>query len=113
MISQKLSEVTPPASGSIDARTLYDRPNAVVVVITLEPGQSLKRHVTPVDVVFYVLKGTGVVEVGDERQTVTPDTLIESPKGIPHCWYNEGTETLRVLVIKAPRPTKATRFVGD
>jgi len=60
---------------SVDARNLYNRPEAMVSVICLNTGQSLKRHITPVDVAFYVLEGTGIVEVGDEKQEVTAHTL--------------------------------------
>ena len=98
---------------NVDARNLYNTPDAMITVITLEPGQSLKRHITPVDVVFYVLSGTGIVEVGDEKQTVGADTLVESPKDIVHCWYNESDEPLRFMVVKASRPTTETVFVGD
>ncbi len=90
---------------------LYDTPDAQAVHITLEPGESLKRHITPVDVFFYVLEGTGVVEIGEEKRVVSRDTLIESPKDIPHCWYNESDATFRVLVVKAPRPSTATKLL--
>ncbi|HER42896.1 MAG TPA: cupin domain-containing protein [Candidatus Eisenbacteria bacterium] len=96
----------------VDARNLYDRPEAMVTVITLQPGQSLKRHITPVDVAFYVLEGTGVVEIGEEKQRVSKDTLVESPKDIVHCWYNESGSILRFMVIKAPKPGKKTVFVS-
>lgn len=96
----------------VDARNLYNKESAMVTVITLSPGQMLKRHITPVDVAFYVLEGEGVVEIGDEKQTVTKDTLIESPKDIVHCWYNESKAPLKFMVIKAPKPTKKTVFVG-
>jgi len=95
----------------IDARRLYDEENAVAVHMTLAPGQSLRRHITPTDVFFYVLEGTGIVEVGDEREEVGEDTLIDSPSGIPHCWHNESDRTLRVLVVKAPRPTESTQIL--
>jgi len=98
---------------NVDARNLYNTPDAMITVITLEPGQSLKRHITPVDVAFYVLSGTGIVEVGDEKQAVDPDTLVESPKDIVHCWSNESNELLRFMVVKAPRPTAKTVFVDD
>lgn len=98
---------------NVDARNLYSTSDAMITVITLKPGQALKRHITPVDVVFYVLEGEGVVEIGEEKQAVSKDTLIESPKDIVHCWYNEGRELLRFMVIKAPRPTRKTVFVGD
>ena len=60
-------------------------------------------HITPVDVLFYVVEGEGVVEIGDESQKVGPDTLVESPARIPHRWYNEGPGTVRFLVMKVPR----------
>jgi len=31
--------------------------------------------------------------------------LIDSPKDIPHCLYNEESEIFRVLVVKTPNPT--------
>ncbi len=87
----------------VKARKLYDTENAQVVHITLEPGESLKKHITPVDVLFYVVEGTGVVEIGDEKEQVGQDTLVPSPAKIPHCWHNESSEVLRFLVVKLPR----------
>ncbi|MEF8879102.1 MAG: cupin domain-containing protein [Candidatus Thermoplasmatota archaeon] len=95
----------------VDARKIYDRKDAQAVHIMLNPDESLKRHITPVDVFFYVLEGTGVVEIGEEKEEVTKDTLIESPAGIVHCWYNKSDQILRVLVVKTPRPTKQTRIL--
>ena len=98
---------------NVDSRNLYNTDDAMITVITLDPGQSLKRHITPADVAFYVLSGTGVVEIGDEKRQIAADTLVESPKDIVHCWYNESDAPLRFMVIKAPRPTKKTVFVED
>jgi len=81
------------------------------VVITLQPGESLKRHSTPVDVFFYVLEGEGVVEIGDERKAVRRDMLVESPARIPHRWMNESTAVFRVLVVKVPKPTEETKLL--
>lgn len=95
----------------VQVSKLYDTENAQVMHITLKPGESLKRHATPVDVFFYVLEGKGIVEIGDEKKEVEQDTLINSPARIPHCWYNESDATLRVLVAKVPRPTESTRLL--
>jgi len=43
---------------------LYDTEHAQAVHIELKPGETLKKHITPVDVFFYVLEGRGVVEIG-------------------------------------------------
>ena len=98
---------------NVDARNLYSREPLSITVITLKPGESLKRHITPVDVAFYVLSGRGVVEIGDEQEQVGPNTLIESPRGIVHCWRNEGNDPLRFMVIKAPRPTEKTVILDE
>ena len=83
---------------------LYNTENAQVVHLQLEAGESLKPHITPVDVFFYVLEGSGSVLVGEEKIQVTAGTLVESPKDIVHCLYNEGDGPFRVLVNKVPRP---------
>ncbi|MCK5065625.1 MAG: cupin domain-containing protein [Candidatus Fermentibacteraceae bacterium] len=95
----------------VDVRRVYDSKYALSSVITFQPGEKLIRHITPVDVFFYVLEGEGVVEVGDEKKIVSKDTVIDSPKDIPHCWYNESEGILRVLVVKAPRPTGKTKLL--
>ena len=101
---------TPPMKNphGVDARKLLDAAEAQVIHIELKPGEALVRHITPVDVFFYVLEGTGTVEIGDETARVGADTLVESPAGIPHRWVNDGDGPFRVLVAKTPRPVEPT-----
>jgi len=96
----------------VDVRNLYDKPEAQINVITLKPGEALKQHITPVDVAFFVLEGEGVIEIGNEKKTVKEETLIESPKNIMHCWYNESSSRLRFLVIKTPKPASKTTYIN-
>jgi quercetin dioxygenase-like cupin family protein len=100
-----------PNPHNVSVRLLYDTENAQAVHIELKPGEALKKHVTPVDVFFYVLEGKGIVEIGDETQEVSRDTLVESPAKIPHRFLNPGDGIFRVLVVKAPRQTEATRML--
>ncbi|MDK2977599.1 MAG: hypothetical protein PWP52_313 [Bacteroidales bacterium] len=95
----------------VDARGLYDSKHAMVTHMYIKPGEQLKKHITPVDVIFYVLEGTGIIEIGDEKKEVSKDTLIDSPAKIPHCWYNESDRVLRVLVIKVPKPEGKTKIL--
>lgn len=99
-----------PNPHGVDVRSISDTENTQVAHITLQPGESLKKHITPVDVVFYVLQGRGMVEIGEERAEVVADTLIESPAKIAHRWTNESLGPLRILVIKTPRPNEATKM---
>jgi quercetin dioxygenase-like cupin family protein len=103
--------VSGPNPHHVDARKVYESPHAMAVVITLKPGEALKKHITPVDVFFYVLEGTGIVEIGEEKQTAGKDMLVESPARIPHKWANESKSVFRVLVVKVPRPTEETKLL--
>lgn len=95
----------------VDARVLHGTEHVQANMITLKPGEGLKLHLTPVDVFFYVLEGTGKVEIGDEIEEVTKDTLIDSPARIPHRLFNESDADFRVLVVKTPRQADAARLL--
>jgi quercetin dioxygenase-like cupin family protein len=99
-----------PNPHEVETKQLYDKESAQVIHMTLQPGQSLKPHITPVDVFFYVLEGTPTVLVGDEQVRVEKDMLIESPAHIVHSLSNESNQIARILVVKAPKPKAATKF---
>ena len=97
----KIADLNPVKNPhNVDVRRVFESPDTAAVVITLMPGESLKKHVTPVDVFFYVLEGTGIVEIGDERASTGKDTIVESPAMIAHTWKNESKSVFRVLVVK-------------
>jgi quercetin dioxygenase-like cupin family protein len=60
----------------VDARLIYSHENAKVMILTLHSGESLKRHITPVDVFFYVLEGKGMVEVGAKKRKLVKIQLF-------------------------------------
>lgn len=95
----------------VEVRQLYNDPSAQIMHITLKPGESLKPHKTPVDVVFYILEGEPTIHIGEESLSFEKDTLIESPTDIVHHISNSGTNDARILVIKAPRPDKVTKLL--
>ena len=97
----------------ITTKKLYDTENALIMHLMLKPGEKLKPHITPVDVAFYILEGNPDIMVGQEIRPAAQDDLIESPKNIVHCIYNNSTTTARVLVMKFPKPTKPTVFVEE
>ena len=95
----------------INAYKLYDKDHALIMHLHLKAGESLKPHITPVDVAFYVIEGTPSIMVADEKIVVKQDDIIESPKDIVHCIYNDTDKDVRVLVMKLPKPTAKTIMV--
>lgn len=100
-----------PNPHGVETRKFHENEFVQAVQITLKPGEQLKKHITPVDIFFYVLEGTGIVEIGDEKREVTKDTFIESPANIPHCWYNYSNEIVKVLVVKTPCPVNKSKIL--
>ena len=107
-LSEKQVEANPH---KVDVRKMYDKESAQAMHITLQPGEALKPHITPVDVFFYILEGTPEILVGEEKVQVHADCLVESPKGIVHCIYNHSAQVARILVVKAPRPATQARLL--
>ena len=95
----------------VAVKKLLSYEHASLVHIELKPGESLKKHITPVDVAFYVLEGEGIVEIGKEIEKVNKDQLIFSPAKVPHLLKNESGEKFRFLVIKTPTPTSQTQIL--
>jgi quercetin dioxygenase-like cupin family protein len=91
-----------PNPHGVTAKLLREGPNAVLVHLSLEPGQTIAPHEAPMDVLFFVLEGAGVAPVGDESIPVAADTLLENPKGNPHGFSNTGSGPMRILAVKLP-----------
>ena len=95
----------------IQSTKLYDKDHALIMHLLLKAGESLKPHITPVDVAFYVVEGSPTILVGEEKIQVGKDDIIESPKDIVHCIYNETENDVRVLVMKLPKPVAKTKLL--
>ena len=92
-------------------RKLLAFKHASIVHIELKQGESLKKHITPVDACFYVLEGNGSVEIGDEIKEVKKYDLIFSPAKIIHTLFNNSEANFKFLVIKTPTPESKTKVL--
>jgi mannose-6-phosphate isomerase-like protein (cupin superfamily) len=102
--SVEIAETVVQKNG-VKAQKLYDHVEALVNHLTFQPGARLNTHMTPVDVFFYILEGKAWIEIGEEKTAVEADSIVESPKGIPHALENYSAEDiLRVMVVKTPKP---------
>ncbi len=95
----------------VDVRQLYEKESAQVMLITLQPGEQLKPHITPVDVFFFIVEGRPSVQIGDEITQVETHVLVESPKDIVHCLLNKSDQEAKILVVKAPKPMTSARLL--
>jgi mannose-6-phosphate isomerase-like protein (cupin superfamily) len=70
---------------------------------TLEPGQATQRHHHRVsEEIYFVVKGSGDMEVDGERTRIRPGDAVLIPPGAWHSLENDGTSELRILCCCAP-----------
>jgi mannose-6-phosphate isomerase-like protein (cupin superfamily) len=70
---------------------------------TLEPDQATQRHYhRATEEIYFVVKGSGEMEVDGERRHVRPGDAILIPPGAWHTLENNGTSELRILCCCSP-----------
>ena len=70
---------------------------------TLEPGQATARHYHGVtEEIYFVLKGSGTMEVDGDMRRVRPGDAVLIPAGAWHTLENDGNSELIILCSCAP-----------
>lgn len=67
----------------------------------LPPGNVLEEHVDPVEEIYYILRGGGMMQVGADRREVKERDAVWIPAGVPHALANHTEEAIEILVIAA------------
>jgi mannose-6-phosphate isomerase-like protein (cupin superfamily) len=68
--------------------------------LTLNPGDTNRMHVhKDVEQVYLVVRGGGMVQVGEERKEVRAGDAIFLPANIPHGFFNIGEKTTILLLV--------------
>ena len=81
----------------LDRRVLQEL--GFLAIARLEPGKEISSHVDPMEEIYMVMSGTGLMRVGDEEKEVGPGDATWLPKGLPHSLANTGSEDLVILVV--------------
>lgn len=70
---------------------------------TLEPDEATQRHYhARTEEIYFVLKGSGRMEVDGEAKMVRPGDAVLIPAGAWHQLENNGNSELRILCCCAP-----------
>ena len=80
--------------------------NQSLAEATLAPGASTQAHFHGVtEEIYYILQGTGRMQIGPDARVVGPGDGIAIPAGAPHRITNTGSEDLVFLCCCAPAYT--------
>ena len=80
-----------------------------------EGGRGPTLHYHRSDQMYYLLRGSMNVRLGEEVHKIGPGTLVFIPAGLPHCNWNEGpgTETHFEMIVPTPAPGAPLSFMVD
>ncbi|MBW2039964.1 MAG: cupin domain-containing protein, partial [Deltaproteobacteria bacterium] len=67
----------------------------------LPSGNVIEEHIDPVEEIYFILKGAGVMKVGEEEREVKEGDAIWIPAGATHSLKNHTKEKTEILVIAA------------
>jgi len=105
---QRVADRVVFAADKMKKTNLVDTPNLFCDVYAFEPGQTQAAHRHPVgDKLYYVLAGSGRIRVDAQQRTVAAGDLVCAPAGSEHGVDNPGPDRLTLLVMMAPKPSKA------
>jgi mannose-6-phosphate isomerase-like protein (cupin superfamily) len=90
----------PAVPFKLDGRILFSAPNIELVHLALKPGESMDKHSQPFDVLFFIIEGSGTLEIGDESINPGSGACVWVEAGSMRKWSNPGTAVLKILVIK-------------
>ena len=84
----------------LDQRTLKEI--GFLAIAKLAPGKEIKSHVDPMEEIYFLLTGKGIIRVDDEKREVGPGDATWIPTGSPHSLLNTGSEDCVILVVASP-----------
>lgn len=87
----------------VTVKELYNVEATKIMNLTLRPGDHVPHHNVPVHVFFYIVEGTGTLQIGEEKAIVTEKDIIPCPPGTTMAlWADQGV-AFSVLNVKSPR----------
>ena len=81
--------------------------NLAITLVEMEPGGVQHVHSHEPEQMYYILEGSGIMTVDDEREQVEAGDCIYFPSFAKHGLENTGGTVLRYLSAASPSFTKA------
>jgi len=108
MFVKKVSSLATFAAGKMTKGTVAQGEFLFAGLNSFEPGQEHAPHLHEgQDKLYYILEGSGMVQVGEESELLSAGDAAFAPSGVMHSIRNPGPERLIVMAILAPPPAKS------
>jgi quercetin dioxygenase-like cupin family protein len=107
MFIKRVASLARFAPDKMGKSTVVEGGNLFTGLNSFEPGQEHAPHAHQgQDKLYVVLEGSGVVQVGEQTETLSSGDAAFAPSGVIHSIRNPGPDRLVVMAILAPPPKK-------
>ena len=80
-------------------KIVHKNENVTITNIKLNTDEKVPPHKVPVDVFFYIIKGSGKITIGEETKDVTANEIIICPPNtMMSLWADKGEEFVFINV---------------
>lgn len=76
-----------------------EAPHFAMRRFVLAPGGRIPAHTNTVEHEQYILRGRARLGIGEQNYEVGAGDVVFIPQGVPHWYYNEGTEDFEFLCL--------------
>lgn len=83
-----------------DAWLLHSFDDLEVIRLHLAPGDSMEKHINDWSIIFFVLRGSGSLDVEGNLYELKEEQTIAVEAGKERFWSNPGDQILELLVVK-------------
>jgi quercetin dioxygenase-like cupin family protein len=84
----------------LEAKIMFTSERIELIKLILKSGEELSLHKNPVDVLFYVINGKGILTIEDHFIEIQKDSTVFVEKEKLRGWKNSFDEPLEILVTK-------------
>jgi quercetin dioxygenase-like cupin family protein len=86
----------------ISREMLAESPEMRVALMCLEPGQELKPHKAPMQLLMYCVEGKGTVTIDDKKYDAVEKTAFFCEPMLPHGFAADKGEKFVVMAVVTP-----------
>lgn len=76
--------------------------NFTMGYVKIDPQGSVPKHEHYNEEVYYIVEGSGTIEMGNEVSKISAGTAVYIPSNIPHELVNTGSEEMIMMFVYSP-----------
>lgn len=86
----------------VESKQLLKHDDAQIINLILKPGDEVPPHSVPVNVLFYVVSGSGTIQIGEDEEVVEEKDIVPCPPETEMSLSADQGEEFSVLNVKTP-----------